>query len=151
MGIAVNELNTFLQEDVDQVLESVEQITGVTHEQILSSKRNRFIVDARKILSVVIRTHLKLTCFETGKIVNKDHTSVIHYERMHPTHMGEPEYRRLYSAVCGTFLIRKSVQDEERLQDQFLKLQRSTKRLLTSLEGSGKILNLGMEEIKNSA
>ena len=64
--------------------------------------------------------------------------------------MGEPEYRRLYSAVSGTFLINKSVRDEEILQNQFRTLQRKTRVLLNALEGHEENLNMGMHEIKNS-
>ena len=150
MGVAVEELNVELQDDVEQLISSVEIITGVTYKQILSTNRSRYLVDARKILVNVMRKHLGLTCYQVGKVIDKDHSSIIYYERQHPIHMGEPEYRRLYSAVSGTFLIDKSVRDEEKLQDQFQALQRRTRVLLNALEGHEENLNMGMREVKNS-
>tara|TARA_R110000787_G_scaffold31622_2_gene83773 strand:- start:343 stop:798 length:456 start_codon:yes stop_codon:yes gene_type:complete len=150
MGVASEELNEQLQGDVEQVIESVQIITGITYTQILSTKRSRHLVDARKILVNVMRKHLRLTCYQVGKVIDKDHSSVIYYEKQHPIHMGETEYRRLYSAVSGTFLISKSVRDEERLQDQFRNLQRRTRVLLNALEGQEESLNMGMREVKNS-
>lgn len=150
MGVASEELSVELQNDVEQVIASVETITGITYKQILSTKRSRHLVDARKILVNVMRGHLRLTCYQVGKVINKDHSSIIYYERQHPIHMGESEYRRLYSAVSGTFLINKSVRDEEILQDQFRTLQRRTRVLLNALEGHEENLNMGMHEIKNS-
>ena len=150
MGVASEELSVELQEDVKQVIASVETITGITYRQILSTKRSRHLVDARKILVNVMRKHLRLTCYQVGKVIDKDHSSIVYYERQHPIHMGEPEYRRLYSAVSGTFLINKSVRDEEILQDQFRILQRRTRVLLNALEGQEESLNMGMHEIKNS-
>ena len=150
MGVASEELSVELQDDVEQVIASVETITGITYTQILSTKRSRHLVDARKILVNVMRKHLRLTCYQVGKVIDKDHPSIVYYERQHPIHMGEPEYRRLYSAVSGTFLINKSVRDEEILQDQFRILQRRTRVLLNALEGQEESLNMGMHEIKNS-
>lgn len=151
MGAATEELNLYLQEDVDTIIESTTEITGITIEQIMGKSRKRHFVDARKILVNVMRKHLKLTCFQVAKVINKDHSSIVHYEKMHPIHLKEEEYRRLYSAVSGTFLIRKSVRDEERLQDQFRNLQHRTKALLHSLQGQGEKLSNGIEEVKETA
>jgi len=146
--IEIDDLNERTQTDVDSVFEMVCDITGVPKEQILSTKRYRHIVDARKILVNVLRKVLKLTCYQTGAVVNKDHSSVVHYDKMHINHMNEPEYRRMYSAVSGAYLIRKSVRDEENLQTQFRNLQDKTKTLLDSLEGQGKNLEFKMNTLK---
>ena len=149
-NIEIDDLSALTQQEVNCVFEMVCDITGVTKEQILSSKRNRYIVDARKILVNVIRKVLKLTCYQTGAVIMKDHSTVVHYDKMHQIHILEPEYRRMYSAVSGSYLIRKSVRDEDRLQDQFRRLQEKTKTLLDSLEGQGKSLEFKMNTIKNS-
>lgn len=150
MGASTEELNLYLQEDVDTVIDSTIGITGITFEQMIGKSRKRHLVDARKILVNVMRKHLKLTCFQVAKIIDKDHSSIVHYEKMHLIHMKENEYRRLYSAVSGTFLIRKSVRDEERLQEQFMNLQHRTKILLRSLQGQGEKLKVGMKEVKET-
>ena len=71
MGVASEELSVELQNDVEQVIASVETITGITYKQILSTKRSRHLVDARKILVNVMREHLRLTCYQVGKVINK--------------------------------------------------------------------------------
>ena len=146
----MDNLNPYLQTEVDSVFEMVEQITGISQTMLVTNNRKRHIVDARKILVSIFRRLLKLTCFQAATIINKDHSTVVHYDKMHKVHMGEEEYRRLYSAVSGAYVIRKSIRDEERLQDQFLNLQSRTKLLLDSLEGQGKTLKLQMTNIKDN-
>ena len=149
-NIEIDNLTAVTQKEVDCVFEMVCDITGVEKKQILSTKRNRYIVDARKILVNVLRKILKLTCYQTGAIIGKDHSTVVHYDKMHNTHIFESEYRRMYSAVSGAYLIRKSVRDEDRLQQQFRSLQEKTKTLLDSLEGQGKSLEFKMNIIKDN-
>lgn len=147
--IEIDNLTPLVQEEVTCVFEMVSEVTGVEKSQILSNKRHRYIVDARKILVNVLRKVLKLTCYQTGAIIGKDHSTIVHYDKMHNTHIFEPEYRRMYSAVSGAYLVRKSVRDEERLQYQFRSLQEKTKTLLNSLEGQGKSLEFKMNQVKD--
>ena len=130
MGFSTEQLTSQLQKEVDEVFDIVQQVTGVNKTMLLSTNRRRFLVDARKILVCALREHVKLTCYQIGGIIGKDHSSIVHYDRMHKVHMTEPEYRRMYSAVTGTYLIYKSVQDEERLRHQFVSLQQKTKRII---------------------
>lgn len=147
MGFSTEQLTSQLQKEVDEVFDIVQQVTGVNKTMLLSTNRRRFLVDARKILVCALREHVKLTCYQIGGIIGKDHSSIVHYDRMHKVHMTEPEYRRMYSAVTGTYLIYKSVQDEERLRHQFVSLQQKTKELLTALEGKHETLNETMQNI----
>ena len=56
--------------------------------------------------------------------------------------MYEPEYRRMFGAISGVFLIQKNVRDDERLQKQFMDLQYRTKNLLDSLDAQEKVFNV---------
>jgi hypothetical protein len=150
MGFSSAELSEQHQISVNEVFDIVEKITGVSKEIILADTRKRFVVDARKILVCILRHHVNLTCFQIGGIIKKDHSSVVHYDRMHKVHMMEKEYRRLYSAASGTFLIYKSVKDEERLREQFTSLTESTKALLTALEGQQSKLNITLNTVTNT-
>lgn len=149
MGYSSKILTPLIQSEVDEIFEVVERITGVTKKMLISETRKRFIVDARKIFVCVLRNHMNLTCFQIGGIIGKDHSSIVHYDRMHKVHMMEKEYRRMYSAVSGTYLIYKSVQDEERLREQFTSLQERTKSLLTALQGQQTKLGVTIDDAIN--
>jgi len=141
MGRATETLNPYLENRVEKVFEMVEDISGITKIMILSKIRKRHIVDARKILVNILRKMIHLTGYQTAKEVNMDHTTIVHYEKMHKIHMAEPEYRRMYSAVAGMYAIQVSVEEEDSLRRQFHDLQGKTKVLLTSLRGQCDILD----------
>ena len=119
---------------MDDTFPMLEQITGVNEELACKNDRRRFVVDARKILVNVLRKHAGLTCMQIAKIIGKDHSTIVHYEKMHLVHMIEPDYRRMYSAVSGMYSIKSTIRTHEGLKDQFDTLQYQTKNLLNSLE-----------------
>ena len=134
MAVSTKELNPNLQKIVEEVFPMIEEITGVSKQMLERGDRRRFIVDARKILVNILRHHVKLTCMQVAKIIGKDHTTVVHYEKFHKVHMMEPEYRRMYSAVAGIYAINDTINTHKQLEQQFRDLQSKTKTLLTSLE-----------------
>jgi hypothetical protein len=134
MGAALENLNPYLQSKVDQVYDMVEHITGVTKEMTLSKSRKQYIVDARKITSNILRKQIELTCYQVAKVMDIDHSSVVHYSGMHLIHIGEAEYRRMYSAISGMYAMQLGIEREETLRRQFHDLQGRTRILLKSLK-----------------
>jgi hypothetical protein len=147
MGQATEKLNPYLEGRVNKVFEMVEDISGITKTMLLSRNRKRHIVDARKIFVNILRRMVKLTGYQVAKEVNMDHTTIVHYEKMHNVHMTEPEYRRMYSAIAGMYAIQTSVEDEDSLREQFHELQGKTKVLLIALKGQCDVLNKISEEL----
>lgn len=147
MGQSTEILNPYLKGRVESVFEMVEDISGITKIMILSKNRRRHIVDSRKIFVNILRRMVNLTGYQVAKEVDMDHTSIVHYEKMHDIHMLEPEYRRMYSAVAGMYAIQTSVEDETSLRRQFHDLQGKTKVLLTSLRGQCDILDKISKEL----
>ena len=140
MAVSNKELSPHLQKIVDEVFPMIEQITGVTLEMLKKGDRRRFVVDARKILVNILREHAKLTCMQAAKIIDKDHTTVVHYEKLHKIHMIEPEYRRMYSAIAGMYALNNNINVQKDLTMQFNTLHSKTKILLNSLEKQCKIM-----------
>ena len=91
MGNATEELNPYLQNSVESVYDMVEEITNVSKEMMLRKSNKRHIVDARKIFTNICRSYIKLTLYEVAKVMGKDHTTIIHYEKCHLIHMHEEE------------------------------------------------------------
>jgi len=140
MAISTKELSAQSQVIVDEVFPMLEQITGVTKEMLEKQDRRRFVVDGRKILTNILRNHAKFTCMQTAKVICKDHTTVLHYEKYHKIHMIEPEYRRMYSAVAGMYALNNNINMQKDLTAQFNALHSRTKNLLDSLEKQCKIM-----------
>lgn len=70
------------QMNEDEIIKVVLEKFGITHEMMVSKKRNRHLVDVRLIIAYILRKKLGLTYVHIGhKIGNRDHTTVIHNER----------------------------------------------------------------------
>lgn len=63
----------------NQVIESVANIYGVAIDDILSSKRDQYIVKPRQVIMYILRKRLDLSQVQIAKILGgKDHTTVIY-------------------------------------------------------------------------
>jgi hypothetical protein len=147
MGQSDRELNPYLKSKAKLVFQAVEDVTGVSEDMLLSKNRKRYVVDARKILVNVFKNLIHMSGYQIAKEVNIDHTSVVHYEKMHKIHMLECEYRRMYSAVAGIYSIQACIDDQESLRTQFHDLQGKTKVLLHALKGQCDKLDEISEEL----
>ena len=76
----MDELRKDLIEDASVLFEIVEQVTGISENQIKSRSRKRPIADARMMMSEALRRNSKYKLWEIGKVVSGlDHSSVVHY------------------------------------------------------------------------
>lgn len=65
--------------DADFIIRLTCSITGVTKEMIRSASRNRVSVDARKIITILMRDYLEANWVEIGDMLgSRDHTTAIH-------------------------------------------------------------------------
>ena len=64
---------------IKHLFDVVEEITGITEEAIKSQKRLRELVDARKIIAVFCMRNLAMGTVNTGRLINRDHSSICHY------------------------------------------------------------------------
>ena len=129
------------------VYKMVEEITGVNKTMIQGSNRSVGTVDARKIISCILRNRLNLSCEKTASYMNKDHSSISYYQKMHANHIHEPEYRRMYSAVAGMLAIHTSVKSVDVLREKLIDLNDQAELLLKAIKSQSKIIDvLEMEE-----
>ena len=71
--------------------------TDVTIEQLKSISRKRDIVEKRMIVAYFLRNKIGLTFNESGKYLNKNHASIIHYVKLTEDFINiYPNIKRLY-------------------------------------------------------
>lgn len=76
------ELNKSILQDASLLFEIVEEVTGVTQEEIKSKVRKRHITDARMMMAESLRRNSKYKLREIGLVISGlDHSTVIHYKR----------------------------------------------------------------------
>lgn len=68
--------------DENQIIKVVLDKFNISHEMMVSKQRKRFLVDARLVITYILRRKLGCTYTHIGhKIGNRDHTTAIHNER----------------------------------------------------------------------
>jgi hypothetical protein len=79
------EFNKLLLQDVSMLFEIVEEVTGISQEQIRSRSRKRDISDARMMMCESLRRNSRYRLQEIGSVVcNLDHSTVVHYKNKLP-------------------------------------------------------------------
>ena len=79
------EFNELLLQDVSMLFEIVEEVTGISQEQIRSRSRKRDISDARMMMCESLRRNSRYRLQEIGSVVcNLDHSTVVHYKNKLP-------------------------------------------------------------------
>lgn len=65
----------------DNVFKAIEKVTGINRDILCSPARQRPIVEARYIFAYIVRKKTNLSLLEIGNILNKNHSSIIFYNR----------------------------------------------------------------------
>ena len=88
--------------EVQGVSQVVGSLYGLDFEQMISINRRRELVDARKIMSVLLRNVYKLTFSKIGAILQRDHTTMLHYYRDHENLVEtDHDYKHFYNTALS--------------------------------------------------
>ena len=88
--------------EVQGVSQVVGSLYGLDFEQMISINRRRDRVDARKIMSVLLRNVYKLTFSKIGTVLERDHASILHYYRDHENLMEtDQDYKHFYNTALS--------------------------------------------------
>ena len=78
----------------------IQEETGVTKEQIQSRIRQRPFVDAKKVISRVLRKYTRTTLEAIASEFNVDHSTIVHYTKtFSQLYDNEPYFTNLYDKV----------------------------------------------------
>ncbi len=68
---------------LDNMCQLISDFTGINKELITQKTRKREYVLARQIIYKILRQHYNLSLMQIGKMLHKDHSTVIHSLEMH--------------------------------------------------------------------
>lgn len=94
-------------EEFDILAFAVEEITGFTREEFISKKRKRYLVELRVVCANILKENKsKITCEKIGELMNVDHSTVVHYTKLHPTLMGhrDGKYKKKFTDIKNKFV-----------------------------------------------
>ena len=86
-----------VREDIEKVIGLACKLGDITKEELLSSSRKRLIGDVRICVGNLLRRVFGLTQTDAGTYLNRDHASIIHYEKQHGYMMTLNYYKKIYN------------------------------------------------------
>ena len=130
-------MEDFTENKIDMLFAVTEAITGATKEDILSKKRKQYISVARNIVGYIAHNELGLTLMESGKLIGRDHSTVVYYTKVFDDNYNFfRDFREKYVMISETFWGNYMVADD---CDLDLKIK-SLKNLIAELEFQKQLL-----------
>lgn len=87
-----------VREDINKVIRLACKLGDITKQELISSSRKRLIGDVRICVGNLLRRVFGLTQTGAGSYLNRDHASIIHYEKQHEYMMKLNYYKKIYNA-----------------------------------------------------
>lgn len=78
------------------ILSIVSVVTGYAVSDLIGRCRRREFAYARAIASVLLRKKTSLSYTSVGRVMKRDHATVMHYLREHEHRMNYADYREVY-------------------------------------------------------
>jgi len=94
-----------MKDDINIVFNIAEKRTGLTKKEITSRVRYRHIVNAKRMVAIVLKKNTKMKLWEIGSVVGGlDHSCISHYIKTHSDLMEtEYEFRKMYIDIENEF------------------------------------------------
>lgn len=116
-----------MKEELDKLYEIVYEKLKVNEEQIKSSTRTIDLVDARRIISIVLLRNTNMNLNQIGEAVGRDHSNVCHYKDTTPWLIETDEkFRRNFNHINSRF---KIITDGKTLEEKLKDLMENRERI----------------------
>ena len=130
-------MEDFTENNIEILFYITEAITGVSQKDILSKNRKQCISIARNIVGYIAHNELGLTLMESGKLIGRDHSTVVYYTKVFDdNYKFFFKFREMYIMISETFWGNYMVADD---CDIDLKIK-SLKNLISELEFQKQVL-----------
>ena len=115
---------------INILFETVEEITGIKKDLILSKKRKQDVAMARNIIGYILHKGVGMTTTSVAKTLKRDHSTVVYYNRMFETNYNYyKEYRVIYNLVTELFWSKFFTEEKEEIDLQVKSLQSLIEKL----------------------
>ena len=79
------------------IINLVSKSLGIGMKTLLGKKRNRHIVDARRVCYVILHEKMRLPAIVIGSYFDKDHANIRHHQKSHDVlYKIYPDYKLMY-------------------------------------------------------
>tara|TARA_R110002124_G_scaffold111950_2_gene265921 strand:- start:1477 stop:1938 length:462 start_codon:yes stop_codon:yes gene_type:complete len=102
------------QERDEQIIREICSRYNVEWTSILSKNRKRVIIDARRLYCGLLRSVFGLTFHQIGKILNKNHATIVHNVKIHDNFVRIlKSYKRNYEEIESMFYLNENYYEHE--------------------------------------
>lgn len=96
--------DTIKQNKIDLLFKITESITGANRKDIVGKKRHKELIIPRHIVGYMLHKELDITLIDSGKIINRDHSTIHHYTKCYNDNMiFFKEYKEMYNLIADTY------------------------------------------------
>ena len=89
---------------INKLFRIVTNVFGISKQEMTSRNRKRAYVEAKTMFAVIARQKLLLSTVEIGELIKRDHSSIIHYSRVHKDlYKVDKTYKRMFNLISNTF------------------------------------------------
>lgn len=127
--------------EANLLFQLVEDTMGITKEQVLSGKRTRNFVDARRIISASLKRNTSYKLWQISKSIgNKDHSTVCYYLNAHNEMMKQDRnFKNNFNKIEGKFIsyqngcmpveekLKFALEERDKLNKEIIKLRKLLK------------------------
>tara|TARA_R110000796_G_scaffold60332_1_gene139501 strand:+ start:10655 stop:11080 length:426 start_codon:yes stop_codon:yes gene_type:complete len=119
----------------EMLFEVAEQITNISKDVILSKQRYGKIALVRNIIGYMLNRDVGLTTVESGKKINRDHSTIVYYgNKFSSNYKYYKEFRETYDLIAELFWSRFVVEEQEEIDLQVRSLQALIEKLKRKTE-----------------
>ena len=124
------------RENIEKIVALACRLGDITKEELLSDSRIRLIGDIRMCVGNLLRRVFGLTTIDAGKYLNRDHSTILHYEREHASLMLLNYYKKIYlKCVKSAESLSEMVEELDYNQDEVIKeLKKENNNLYRKVE-----------------
>jgi len=127
------------KKNIEKIVALACRLGDITKEELLSNSRTRLIGDVRMCVGNLLRRVFGLNTIQTGKYLNRDHSTVLHYEREHASLLMLNYYKRMYN---------KCVKTADSLSEMVEELDYDHNEVIKQLKKENNILYRKVEDLK---
>ena len=97
-------IDTIKENKIDLLFKVTESISGAKRKDIVGKKRYKELIVPRHIIGYMLHKELDINLINSGKIINRDHSTICHYVKTYDDNMGFfKEYKEMYNLIADTF------------------------------------------------
>ena len=97
-------IDTIKENKIDLLFRVTESISGAKRKDIVGKKRYKELIVPRHIVGYMLHKELDINLINSGKIINRDHSTICHYVKTYDDNMGFfKEYKEMYNLIADTY------------------------------------------------